>query len=170
MKNHYDIIKAPVITEKSTAASAAGKVVFWVDVAATKKDIKEAVEKVFNVKVLGVNTERVAELNEATAAREGVPVETVKARVRPPHSYNAPATTGPIRVSTVGGLDQSAGDFTVLVPNILLSIRVTNGAAVTGGRVTMASSMSPCATARCVRRSARDACRGASPSPSSSGR
>lgn len=60
MKNHYDVIKAPVITEKSTAASAAGKVVFWVDVTATKKDIKEAVEKVFNVKVLGVNTERVA--------------------------------------------------------------------------------------------------------------
>lgn len=60
MKNHFDIIKAPVITEKSTAASTQGKVVFWVDVTATKKDIKEAVERVFNVKVLGVNTERVA--------------------------------------------------------------------------------------------------------------
>lgn len=60
MKNHYDIIKSPVITEKSTTASAAGKVVFWVELTANKKDIKEAVEKVFNVKVLGVNTERVA--------------------------------------------------------------------------------------------------------------
>lgn len=60
MKNHYDIIKSPVITEKSTTASASGKVVFWVELTANKKDIKEAVEKVFNVKVLGVNTERVA--------------------------------------------------------------------------------------------------------------
>jgi large subunit ribosomal protein L23 len=60
MKNHFEIIKAPVITEKSTAASAEGKVVFWVELTATKQEIKEAVEKVFNVKVLGVNTERVA--------------------------------------------------------------------------------------------------------------
>lgn len=60
MKNHYEVIKAPVITEKSTAASAQGKVVFWVDLTATKQEIKEAVETVFNVKVLGINTERVA--------------------------------------------------------------------------------------------------------------
>jgi len=60
MKNHYDVIKAPVITEKSTAANAQGKVVFWVELTATKQDIKEAVEKVFNVKVLAINTERVA--------------------------------------------------------------------------------------------------------------
>jgi large subunit ribosomal protein L23 len=35
------------------------KVVFWVDLHANKKDIKEAVEKVFSVKVLDVNTQRV---------------------------------------------------------------------------------------------------------------
>lgn len=59
MKNYYSIIKSPVITEKSTMSTAQGKVVFWVDTDANKKDIKEAVEKVFNVKVLDVNTQRV---------------------------------------------------------------------------------------------------------------
>lgn len=59
MKNAYSIIKSPVITEKSTAKTAEGKVVFWVDVNANKNDIKSAVEKAFNVKVLDVNTQRV---------------------------------------------------------------------------------------------------------------
>ena len=60
MKDHYSIIKAPVITEKSTAALANdNKVVFWVEPSANKKDIKEAVEKAFNVKVAGVNTQKV---------------------------------------------------------------------------------------------------------------
>ncbi|HBG45617.1 MAG TPA: 50S ribosomal protein L23 [Deltaproteobacteria bacterium] len=59
MKNHYSILKSPVITEKSTAATAEGKVVFWVELTATKKDIKDAVENIFKVKVLDVNTQRV---------------------------------------------------------------------------------------------------------------
>jgi len=60
MKNHFSLIKSPVITEKSMLEVAkSGKVVFWVDVTANKKDIKEAVEKVFNVKVTGVNTHKV---------------------------------------------------------------------------------------------------------------
>lgn len=59
MKNSYSIIKSPVITEKSTAKTVEGKVVFWVDVDANKNDIKSAVEKIFNVKVLDVNTNRV---------------------------------------------------------------------------------------------------------------
>jgi large subunit ribosomal protein L23 len=60
MADIYSIIKSPVITEKSTArTSDEGKVVFWVDVQANKKDIKEAVQKAFNVKVVAVNTERV---------------------------------------------------------------------------------------------------------------
>jgi len=60
MKNHYAVIKSPVITEKSMMKTMEGnKVVFWVDLKANKKDIKEAVEKVFSVKVLDVNTQRV---------------------------------------------------------------------------------------------------------------
>lgn len=60
MKNIYSVIKSPVVTEKSTLlTAAANKVVFLVDLKANKKDIKEAVEKAFNVKVLDVNTQRV---------------------------------------------------------------------------------------------------------------
>lgn len=60
MKDFYSIIKSPVITEKSTQKTATeNKVTFWVDLNANKKDIKEAVEKAFNVKVIAVNTGRV---------------------------------------------------------------------------------------------------------------
>ena len=53
---HYDVIIAPVITEKATNASEQSKVVFKVALAATKPQIKEAVEKLFDVKVKSVNT------------------------------------------------------------------------------------------------------------------
>jgi len=53
---HYDVIIAPVITEKATNASEFNKVVFKVAVTATKPQIKEAVEKLFDVKVKSVNT------------------------------------------------------------------------------------------------------------------
>ena len=53
---HYDIIVAPVITEKATTASEHNKVVFKVAAKATKPQIKEAVEKLFDVKVKNVNT------------------------------------------------------------------------------------------------------------------
>lgn len=52
----YDVIVAPVITEKATALSEQGKVVFKVAPTATKPQIKEAVEKLFGVKVTAVNT------------------------------------------------------------------------------------------------------------------
>ncbi|MGA2565895.1 MAG: 50S ribosomal protein L23 [Pseudolabrys sp.] len=53
---HYDVIIAPVITEKATMASEHNKVVFKVRKTATKPQIKEAVEKLFDVKVKNVNT------------------------------------------------------------------------------------------------------------------
>ncbi len=53
---HYDVIRSPVITEKATLASEQNKVVFRVAKDATKPQIKEAVEKLFDVKVTGVNT------------------------------------------------------------------------------------------------------------------
>jgi len=53
---HYDIIVAPVITEKSTMASEHNQVLFKVARTATKPQIKEAVEKLFDVKVKSVNT------------------------------------------------------------------------------------------------------------------
>ena len=53
---HYDVIRAPVITEKATYASEQNKVVFKVADTATKPQIKAAVEKLFDVKVVSVNT------------------------------------------------------------------------------------------------------------------
>ena len=53
---HYDTIVEPVITEKSTLLSEDNKVVFRVPLDATKKDIAEAVEELFKVKVKAVNT------------------------------------------------------------------------------------------------------------------
>ena len=52
----YDVIIAPVITEKATMASEHNKVTFKVRKSATKPQIKEAVEKLFDVKVKRVNT------------------------------------------------------------------------------------------------------------------
>jgi large subunit ribosomal protein L23 len=53
---HYDVIVAPHITEKSTLLSEHNAVVFKVAEKATKPEIKAAVEALFDVKVVGVNT------------------------------------------------------------------------------------------------------------------
>ena len=53
---HYDVIVSPVITEKATARSEHNQVVFRVRKDATKPQIKEAVERLFDVKVKSVNT------------------------------------------------------------------------------------------------------------------
>lgn len=53
---HYDVIVSPVITEKATNLSELNKVVFRVAPKATKPQIMEAVEKLFEVKVKSVNT------------------------------------------------------------------------------------------------------------------
>jgi len=53
---HYDVILAPHITEKSTLLSENNAVVFKVAGDASKPQIKDAVEALFDVKVTGVNT------------------------------------------------------------------------------------------------------------------
>ncbi|QFT78274.1 50S ribosomal protein L23 [Erythrobacter sp. THAF29] len=53
---HYDVILAPHITEKSTMASENNAVVFKVANDATKPQIKEAVEAIYDKKVVKVNT------------------------------------------------------------------------------------------------------------------
>ena len=58
MKNVYDIIRRPVITEQSMADVADKKYVFMVDINANKTEIKAAVEQIFGVKVAKVNTIR----------------------------------------------------------------------------------------------------------------
>ena len=57
-EQYYDVIRAPVITEKATIASENNQIVFRVAIDADKKVIKEAVEALFDVKVKTVNTLR----------------------------------------------------------------------------------------------------------------
>ena len=56
MKSAYDIIKKPVITERSMSGIAENKYVFEVQGDANKVEIKKAVEEIFGVKVAKVNT------------------------------------------------------------------------------------------------------------------
>src|SRR5690348_15971623 len=53
---HYDIVLAPHITEKSTMLSETNSVVFKVASTATEPEIKAAVEALFGIQVVGVNT------------------------------------------------------------------------------------------------------------------
>ena len=53
---YYDVIVAPVVTEKATLASEHNKVLFKGAAKATKPQIKEAIEKLIDVKVKSVNT------------------------------------------------------------------------------------------------------------------
>ena len=55
-KDHRDILIAPVVSEKSYGLLDQGKYTFVVDPEANKTEIRQAVEKVFNVKVASVNT------------------------------------------------------------------------------------------------------------------
>ena len=60
MKSAYDIIKKPVLTEKSYQDMAEKKFTFQVDVRANKTEIKQALESIFEgVKVASVNTARI---------------------------------------------------------------------------------------------------------------
>ena len=68
MKNIYDIIRRPVITEQSMEAVADKKYVFMVDVDANKTEIKAAVEAIFGVKVAKVNTVRMQGKAKRTGA------------------------------------------------------------------------------------------------------
>ncbi|HJZ33928.1 MAG TPA: 50S ribosomal protein L23 [Hyphomicrobiaceae bacterium] len=56
-RDAHDVIRAPVITEKSTLVSEFNQVMFKVARDATKSEIKDAVEKLFRVKVKAVNTQ-----------------------------------------------------------------------------------------------------------------
>lgn len=53
---HFDIVRRPLVTEKSVGVAAHNRVVFEVAMKASKPLIREAVEKIFGVKVRRVNT------------------------------------------------------------------------------------------------------------------
>ena len=83
-----DIIKRPIITEKSTDLIAENKYTFEVDLRATKLQVKAAVEEIFDVKVQKVNTSRVKGKLRRMGRHEGYTSEWKKAVVtlQPGHS------------------------------------------------------------------------------------
>ena len=91
---HYDVILAPVITEKATIASEHNKVTFKVRPDATKPQIKEAVEKLFDVKVKAVNTLNRKGKRKAFRGRPGVQSDVKKAVVTLEEGHRIDVTTG----------------------------------------------------------------------------
>ncbi|ADH88760.1 Ribosomal protein L25/L23 [Ancylobacter novellus DSM 506] len=91
---HYDVIVSPVITEKATTASEHNKVVFKVALSATKPQIKEAVEKLFDVKVESVNTLVRKGKTKFFKGRKGVQSDVKKAVVTLAEGHSIDITTG----------------------------------------------------------------------------
>ncbi len=65
----YEVLRRPLITEKGTALQAQGKYTFQIATEANKHQVKQAVEKSFNVKVLAVNVMRVPGKNRRVGRR-----------------------------------------------------------------------------------------------------
>ncbi len=78
----YDIVRYPIITEKSTLVSEHNQVVFRVPLNATKPEIRAAVEGLFGVKVDGVNTLRQVGKSKRWRGRLGRTSDYKKALVR----------------------------------------------------------------------------------------
>ena len=90
----YDIIRAPVITEKATAASEHNQVIFQVKLEATKREVKAAVEGLFGVKVDAVNTIRVDGKLKRFRGRPGRRSDYKKAIVTLAEGSRIDVTTG----------------------------------------------------------------------------
>lgn len=90
----YDVIVAPVITEKATLLSEKNQVVFKVRPDATKPSIKAAVEALFNVKVKAVNTMNVKGKVKRFRGRPGRRSDVKKAIVTLAEGARIDVTTG----------------------------------------------------------------------------
>src|SRR6266566_8958821 len=90
----YDVIIAPVITEKATMASERNQVIFKVAGTATKPQIKEAVEKLFDVKVKAVNTLVRKGKFKSSRGFAGVQSDVKKAIVTLEEGHRIDVTTG----------------------------------------------------------------------------
>lgn len=91
---HYDLIVAPVITEKATLASEHNKVIFKVAMDATKPQIKAAVERLFDVKVEAVNTILRKGKRKTFKGTRGVQSDTKRAVVTLAEGNTIDITTG----------------------------------------------------------------------------
>lgn len=94
MKNYHDIIIQPVITERSTMLAAEGKYTFKVDTAATKTEIRQACEQLFNVRVLKVNTQNMPGKAKRVGVNAGHTPAWKKAIVTIDRSPNAASYLG----------------------------------------------------------------------------
>ena len=90
----YQTILSPVVTEKATSLSEQNQVGFKVPLEATKPEIKAAVEGLFNVKVLAVNTLVVKGKTKRFRGREGKRSDWKKAMVRLAEGQSIDLTTG----------------------------------------------------------------------------
>ncbi len=80
---YLEVIKGPVVTEKSSiTAQGLGQYVFKVDPRSNKTEIKQAIEKIFNVKVESVRTINVKPKKRRVGRYTGLTNRTKKAIVR----------------------------------------------------------------------------------------
>ncbi len=90
----YNIIRSPLITEKATMLSEKSQVVFRVAIDATKPEIKAAVEGLFGVKVVAVNTLVQKGKTKRFKGRPGVRSDVKKAFVKLAEGQTIDLTTG----------------------------------------------------------------------------
>lgn len=90
----YDIVRRPLITEKSTSISEHNQVIFQVALDATKPEIKAAVEGLFGVKVKAVNTLRQQGKVKLFRGRKGKRSDYKKAMVTLEEGQSLDVTTG----------------------------------------------------------------------------
>jgi large subunit ribosomal protein L23 len=91
---HYDAILSPVITEKATMLSEQNKVVFRVAKDATKPQIAEAIENLFKVSVVKVNTLNVKGKTKRFRGRDGKRSDVKKAIITLAEGQSIDITTG----------------------------------------------------------------------------
>jgi len=95
-KDHRDVLLAPVVSEKSYALLDENKYTFLVHKDSNKTEIKIAVEKVFNVKVIGVNTINRQGKRKRTRTGWGKRKDTKRAMVKLADGDRIDAFGGPV--------------------------------------------------------------------------
>ena len=90
----YEVIRSPLITEKTTNGSEHGQVTFRVAMDASKPEIKQAVEGLFKVKVKAINTVTVKGKSKVFRGRPGVRSDWKKAIVSLVDGHKIDVTTG----------------------------------------------------------------------------
>ncbi|MEI2810513.1 MAG: 50S ribosomal protein L23 [Nocardioides sp.] len=95
-KDHRDVLLAPVVSEKSYSLMDAGKYTFIVRPDANKTEIKIAVEKIWDVKVIAVNTLNRAGKTRRTRNGMGKRKDTKRAIVTLAAGQNIPIFGGPV--------------------------------------------------------------------------